>query len=161
MSEQHVEREQRVTPLVIIAIGESLVAIGLGARGTGLGAGVIVAAVLGLVVAASFWLAYFDFFTIRAQQLLTDTSGAPRIALARDAYTYLHLPMVAGIVLFAFAMKTTLAHVGDELATVPALALCGGPALYLLAYVALGVRVARRSVAAASSPPSPALRSCR
>jgi low temperature requirement protein LtrA len=129
--------------IVIIAIGESLVAIGLGARETALGAGVIVAAVLGIVVAASFWLAYFDFFTIRAHQLLTDRSGAPRIALARDAYTFLHLPMVAGIVLFAFAMKTTLAHVGDELATVPALGLCGGPSLYLFAYVALRVRVAR------------------
>jgi low temperature requirement protein LtrA len=130
--------------IVIIAIGESLVAIGVGARGTGLGTGVIVAAVLGFVVAASFWLAYFDFFTIRAQQLLTDRSGTPRIALARDAYTYLHLPMVGGIVLFAFSLKATLAHVGAELATVPALCLCGGPALYLLAYVAVRVRVARQ-----------------
>jgi low temperature requirement protein LtrA len=129
--------------IVIIAIGESLVAIGIGARGTGLGAQVILAAVLGLVVVTSFWLAYFDFFTIRAQQLLADRTGAQRIALARDAYTYLHLPMVAGIVLFAFAMKTTLAHVGGELATVPALGLCGGPALYLFAYVALRVRVSR------------------
>ncbi len=129
--------------IVIIAIGESLIAIGLGARGTGLGSGVIVAAVLGLVVAMSFWLAYFDFFQIRGQQLLSDRSGAQRTALARDAYTYLHLPMVAGIVLFAFAMKTTLAHVGDELDTIPALGLCGGPALYLFAYVALRVRVSR------------------
>jgi low temperature requirement protein LtrA len=129
--------------IVIIAIGESMVAIGLGARETDLGLGVIVAAVLGLGVAASFWLAYFDFFTIRAHQLLTDRSGLRRIALARDLYTYLHLPMVAGIVLFAFALKKTLAHVGDELDTVPAFALCVGPALYLLAYVALRVRVTR------------------
>jgi low temperature requirement protein LtrA len=128
--------------IVIIAIGESLVAIGLGARGTGLGAGVIIAAVLGLAVTMSFWLAYFDFFPIRARQLLADRSGAQRIALARDAYTYLHLPMVAGIVLFAFAMKSTLAHVGDKLDTIPALGLCGGPALYLFGYVALRVRVA-------------------
>jgi len=130
--------------IVIIAIGESLVAIGLGASETELGTGVIVAAVLGLAVAASFWLAYFDFFTIRAHRLLTDRSGVMRIALARDAFTYLHLPMVAGIVLFAFAMKTTLAHVGDELATVPAVGLCCGPALYLFAYVALRVRVSGR-----------------
>jgi low temperature requirement protein LtrA len=129
--------------IVIIAIGESLVAIGVGARGTGLGTGVIVAAVLGFAVAASFWLAYFDFFTIRAQQLLTDRSGTPRIALARDVYTYLHLPMVVGIVLFAFALKTTIAHVGDELAGMPAACLCGGPALYLFAYVALRVRISR------------------
>ena len=127
--------------IVIIAIGESLVAIGIGARGTALGTGVIVAAVLGLVVVASFWLAYFDFFPIRAEQMLADRSGAQRIALARDVYTYLHLPMVTGIVLFAFAMKATLAHVGDELGTIPAVGLCGGPALYLFAYVALRLRV--------------------
>ncbi len=127
--------------IVIIAIGESLIAIGLGERSSGLSAGVIVAAVLGFVVATSFWLAYFDFFPIRARQLLADRSGAERTALARDVYTYLHLPMVAGIVLFAYAMKTTLAHVGDELGTVPAFGLCGGPALYLFAYVALRVRV--------------------
>ena len=129
--------------IVIIAIGESLVAIGLGERSVGLSTGVIVAAVLGFVVATSFWLAYFDFFQIRGQQLLDDRSGVQRTALARDIYTYLHLPMVAGIVLFAFSMKTTLAHVGDELDTIPALGLCGGPALYLLAYVALRVRITR------------------
>jgi low temperature requirement protein LtrA len=139
--------------IVIIALGESLAAIGFGARGTGLTAGVIVAAVLGLAVAASFWLAYFDFFTRRAQRLLRDRSGVQQIALARDTYTYLHLPMVTGIVLFAFAMKETLAHTGDALDTVPALCLAGGPALYLLAYVAIRWRIAHsvrggRSVAA-------------
>jgi low temperature requirement protein LtrA len=129
--------------IVIIAIGESLIAIGLGAKGTELGTSVIVAAVLGFVVVTSFWLSYFDFFPMRARQLLTDRSGVQQTALARDVYTYLHLPMVAGIVLFAFAMKKTLAHVGDALDTVPALALCGGPALYLSAYVALRFRIAR------------------
>jgi low temperature requirement protein LtrA len=129
--------------IVIIAIGESLIAIGVGERDSGVSTGVIVAATLGFAVAASFWLAYFDFFPIRAQQLLADRSGVERTALARDVYTYLHLPMVAGIVLFAFAMKKTLAHVGDELETIPAFGLCGGPALYLFAYVALRVRVSR------------------
>jgi low temperature requirement protein LtrA len=127
--------------IVIIAIGESLVAIGLGARETRLGAAVLVAAVLGFVVATSFWLAYFDFFQVRGRQLLTDLRGPDRVALARDVYSYLHLPMIAGIVLFAFAMKETLAHVGDELDTVAAVCLCGGSALYLFAYVALRVRV--------------------
>jgi low temperature requirement protein LtrA len=129
--------------ILIIAIGEALVAIGFGARGTGLGAGVILAAVLGLVVAASFWLAYFDFFSVGVQRQLADLRGEQRTTLARDAYTYLHLPMVAGIVLFAFAMKTTLAHVDAELHVIPAVALCGGSALYLLAYVALRWRVSR------------------
>jgi low temperature requirement protein LtrA len=129
--------------IVIVAIGESLIAVGLGADTTGLGAGEITAAVLGLVVAAAFWLAYFDFFPIRGQQLLTGRSGVDRTALARDTYTYLHLPMVVGIVLFAFAVKTTLAHVGNELDLIPAIALCGGPALYLAAYVALRLRISR------------------
>ncbi|HEU0248909.1 MAG TPA: low temperature requirement protein A [Gaiellaceae bacterium] len=129
--------------IVIIAIGESLIAIGLGEEVSGLSTEVIVAAVLGFAVATSFWLAYFDFFTIRARQLLTDRSGVERTALARDVYTYLHFPMVAGIVLFAFAMRTTLADVDSELATIPALGLCFGPAMYLFAFVALRVRVSR------------------
>jgi low temperature requirement protein LtrA len=129
--------------IVIIAIGESLIAIGLGEKVSGFSTEVIVAAVLGFAVATSFWLAYFDFFTIRAHQLLTDQSGAERVALARDVYTYLHFPMVAGIILFAFAMKTTLADVDGELDSIPALGLCGGPALYLFAFVAVRVRVSR------------------
>ena len=129
--------------IVIIAIGESLIAIGLGEAVSGLSTEVIVAAVLGFAVTTSFWLAYFDFFTVRAHRLLADRSGAERAALARDVYSYLHFPMVAGIVLFAYAMKTTLADVDGELATVPALGLCGGPALYLFAFVALRVRVSR------------------
>ena len=134
---------ERHGSIVIIAIGESLVAVGLGVRHGGLGAEEIGAAVLGFVVAAAFWLAYFDFFTIRAQQLLDDRSGVQQIALARDTYTYLHLPMVVGIVLFAFAVKTTLGDVHAELSIVPALALCGGPALFLLAFVGLRFRVGR------------------
>jgi low temperature requirement protein LtrA len=129
--------------IVIIAIGESLIAIGLGARSTKLDAGVIVAALLGLVIVTSFWLAYFDFFPMRARQLLADRTGAERTALARDVYTYLHLPMVAGIILFAFALKVALAHVGAELDTIPALCLCGGPALYLFAYMGVRFRISR------------------
>ncbi len=127
--------------IVIIAIGESLIAIGLGARSTGLGGGEVVAALLGLVVATSLWLAYFDYFPIRAQQLLDEREGTERIAFARDVYSYLHLPMVAGIVLFAFAMEVTLAHVRDKLDPVSAFALCVGPAIYLLAFVALRLRI--------------------
>jgi low temperature requirement protein LtrA len=129
--------------IVIIAIGESLIAIGLGERASGISTGVIVAAVLGFAVTTSFWLAYFDFFTIRAQHLLTERSGEERTAFARDVYTYLHLPMIVGIVLFAFAMKTTLAHVGRELDTISALCLCGGCALYLFAYMGVRWRVSR------------------
>jgi low temperature requirement protein LtrA len=129
--------------ILIIAIGESLIAIGLAARGTALGVGEVLAAVLGFASATSLWLAYFDFFAIRGQALLAERSGRERTLLARDLYTYLHLPMVTGIVLFALAMKKTLAHVGRDLDTISALALCGGCSLYLCAYVALRFRVSR------------------
>jgi low temperature requirement protein LtrA len=127
--------------IVIIAIGESLVAIGVGVRGIHLDGDVILAALLGFVVATSFWLAYFDFFSIRMRRLLNERVGEERTALARDVFTYLHLPMIAGVVLFAFALKVTLAHRHAELGGVEALALCGGPALFLSAFLALRFRV--------------------
>jgi low temperature requirement protein LtrA len=105
---------------------------------------VIVAALLGLAIATSFWIAYFDFFAIRSGRLLAERTGAARVALARDAYTYLHLPMVAGIVLSAFALRTAVEHVGRDLDTVGALCLCGGSAMYLSPYVAMRWRVTRR-----------------
>jgi low temperature requirement protein LtrA len=129
--------------IIIIALGESLIAVGVGTRETSFSASVIVAALLGLTVATSFWIAYFDFFAVRFHQLLARQRGAARIALARDAYTYLHLPMVVGIVLTAFAMRRAIAHVGHDLDAVSALALCGGSALYLLSYVAMRWRAAR------------------
>ena len=135
---------ERYGLVLIIALGEAFVAIGIGASGTGIGLGEIVAAILGLLVATSFWLAYFDFFSIRGEQYLAEAQGPDRIAFARDLYTYLHFPMIVGIVLFAFAMKNVVAHVGDELSWVAAFALCGGGALYLLTYSAIRSRVERR-----------------
>jgi low temperature requirement protein LtrA len=129
--------------IVIIAVGESLGAIGFGARGTPLDARVVVAAVLGFLAAASFWLAYFDYASGGVRDLLAKRRGTARVAFARDAYTYAHLPMVVGIILFAFGVRTTLAHVGAELRLIPALALCCGPALYLLGFVALRWRATR------------------
>ena len=111
--------------MIIIALGEAFIAIGIGAAGIDIGPGEVVAAMLGLVVAASFWLAYFDFFSLRGEQVLAEHRGAERIAVARDAYAYGHFPMIVGIVLFAFAMKIVVGHVGDELESVAAFALCG------------------------------------
>jgi low temperature requirement protein LtrA len=127
--------------IVIIALGESIVAIGIGAAGQELRAGVIVAALLGIGVAAALWWAYFDWAAIIVRQRLTEAAGVARASLARDAYSYLHLPMVAGIVLFALGLKATLEDVHGTLEWVPALGLCGGVALYLLAHVALRVRI--------------------
>ncbi len=99
--------------IVIIALGESIVAIGVGAAGVPLDAGTITAALLGVVVAAALWWSYFDWVVYISQARLSETTGEERALLARDLYTYLHLPMVAGIILFALGMKTTLAHVDD------------------------------------------------
>jgi low temperature requirement protein LtrA len=127
--------------IVIIAIGEALVAIGFGARATALSAVVIVAALLGLIVAASLWLAYFDFFSGGMLQLMVGRRGEQRVVIARDVYTYLHLPMVVGIVFFAFGMRAVLAGVHGELHAPAAFCLTVGPAIYLLAYVAVRWRV--------------------
>jgi low temperature requirement protein LtrA len=135
---------ERYGLVIIIALGEAFVAIGIGATGMGIGLGEVVAAILGLLVATSFWLAYFDFFSIRGARMLADLRGPDRVALARDLYAYAHLPMIVGIVLFAFAMKTIVGHVGEELDSVAAFALCGGSALYLLTYSAVRSRVERR-----------------
>ena len=134
---------ERYGLVLIIALGEAFISIGIGATGIGIGPGEVVAAILGILVATSFWLAYFDFFSIRGERMLHDLQGAERVALARDVYAYAHFPMIVGIVLFAFAMKTIVGHVGEELDSVAAFALCGGSALYLLTYSA--IRIADRT----------------
>jgi low temperature requirement protein LtrA len=127
---------ERHGAIVIIALGESIVAIGAGAS-VGVGAGVVAAAVLGVVVAAALWWLYFDVVAIvAARRLAKATEGRERNEIARDSYSYLHLPMVAGIALVALGLKRTLAHVEDPLGLVPAAAMLGGGALYLLAHIA-------------------------
>jgi low temperature requirement protein LtrA len=135
---------ERYGLVVIIALGEAFIAIGIGATGIEIGLGEVAAAILGLLVATSFWLAYFDFFSLRGERTLRDLQGAERVALGRDVYAYAHFPMIVGIVLFAFAMKTIIGDVSKELDSVAAFALFGGSALYLLTYSAIRVRVERR-----------------
>ena len=126
--------------IVIIALGESIVAIGVGAD-AGVDAGVVVAATLGIAVAAALWWLYFDVVALAAERRLTRAAvGREQNEIARDAYSYLHFPMVAGVVLLALGLKKTLADVGDSLELVPAAAMLGGPAVYLLAHVAFRLR---------------------
>jgi low temperature requirement protein LtrA len=121
--------------IILIALGESLIAIGVGA-GFDLDTGVLVAAALGIVVVSALWWLYFDVAAILAKSRLMQAQGLELHRLALHAYSYLHLPMIAGIVLFALGLKTTLDNVGDALDTVPAVGLCGGAALYLLGHIA-------------------------
>jgi low temperature requirement protein LtrA len=126
--------------IVIIALGESIVALGIGAGALHLDAGTIVAAVLGIVVIAALWWSYFDWFLLAGERLVTRAEGVARATLARDVYSYLHLAFVAGIVLFALGLKKTLGDVGHHLEPVPAFGLCGGLALYFLGHVAIRIR---------------------
>ena len=132
---------ERFGLIIIIALGESIVAIGVGAAGLPLDAGVIAAALLGVTVAACLWWSYFDWVTYVTQARLAEVTGTQRAAFASDAYSYLHFPMVAGIVLFAFGLKTALPDVTRSLPTVPAFGLLGGIALYMAAHVALRLRI--------------------
>jgi low temperature requirement protein LtrA len=119
--------------IVIIALGESIVAVGVGAAGLDLDAGVIVTGLLAVVIAGAMWWVYFDFVALVAERRLRSAPRDERVLIARDSFTFLHLPMVAGIVLFAVGIKQTLPHIGDELDPVAAVALCGGAALYFVA----------------------------
>jgi low temperature requirement protein LtrA len=132
---------ERYGLIVIIAIGESIVAIGVGAAGLPLGKGVIAAALLGITVSACLWWSYFDWMIYALQARLAELTGARRSAMARDAYAYLHMLMVAGIVLFAFGLKRTLGAESARLALVPALGLSGGLGIYFLAHVLTRLRL--------------------
>lgn len=129
--------------VIILALGESIVVLGVGAT-AGLTAGVITAVVLGVALAAALWWAYFDVVALVTEHRVTRAEvGRERNSLARDSYSYLHYPMVAGIIVAAVGLENTLAHVDEPLTTIAAVALLGGLALYLLAHVALRARNAR------------------
>jgi low temperature requirement protein LtrA len=129
--------------IIIIALGESIVAIGVGAHAE-LTFGVAGAAALGIALAATLWWMYFDVVALVSRRRLIDApAGRERNTMARDSYSYLHFPMVAGIVLVALALKKTLGHVGDPLDTVPAFALLGGVSIYLLGLVGFRYRHVR------------------
>lgn len=126
--------------IIIIALGESLVALGVSAAGEEIDAGVITAAALGVVVVSALWWLYFDVVAIVAERMLASLHGAARAAMARDSYSYLHLPMVFGIVLVALGLKKTLIAIDEPLYAVTSVALFGGAALYLIAFVCFRLR---------------------
>jgi low temperature requirement protein LtrA len=132
---------ERYGLIVIIALGESIVAIGFGAAGIRIEPSIVAAAVLGLAVSAALWWAYFDVFAVLGEQQLSATSGTTRARLARDNYSYLHLPMIVGIVGFALGLKITTHDVSEPLDIVPAVAMCGGLSLYYGAHVVMRIRL--------------------
>jgi low temperature requirement protein LtrA len=137
--------------IIIIALGESIVALGVGAANEPVSGPLVTAVVLGLGIAVALWWAYFDVVAPVAEKVLHRSQGAERARLARDSYTYLHFPMVAGIVFLALGLKKVIASVADTehhnltdpLTGIPLLALYGGVVLYLLAHVAFRLRNVR------------------
>ena len=106
---------ERHNLVIILALGESVIALGVGVD-LGFTPTVIAAAVLGIGLASALWWIYFDVVAlVTERRLMAATPGRERNALARDSYSYLHFPMVAGIVLGALGMEATLAHVDAPL----------------------------------------------
>lgn len=139
----HVHAEhfaERFGLVVIIALGESIVAIGVGAEDLGTSASELAAAGLALTIICMLWWAYFDLYAIVAERRFRAAAGVAQLKIALHSYALLHGPMIAGIVLYALGAKKVLEHTGDPLKDMPAVALCGGLALYGLSHVAFRLR---------------------
>lgn len=139
---------ERFGLIVIIALGESIVAIGIGIGSLPMSWLVAGAAVCGLGLAAGMWWTYFDVVARVSEHRLTQATGTERTQLATDSYTFLHLPLIAGIVLVALGLKKSFLYIADTehhtpseaLHGVPIWTLTGGLALYLIALSALRKR---------------------
>jgi low temperature requirement protein LtrA len=144
---------ERYSLFIIICLGESIVAIGLGASGEPLSAALVAAVAFGLLITVALWWTYFDRFAATAEERLR-VHEDPVLAAA-DAYSYLHLVLVAGIIIFAVGVKLAVEGVDAPLSDAARLALCGGVALYLAGHVAFawrmggGINYTRLGVAAA------------
>jgi low temperature requirement protein LtrA len=131
---------ERYGLFIIICLGESIVAIGVGASGRELDFGLVAAVALSLLIVVGLWWTYFDRAAADAEEHLR-AHDDPVLAAA-DAYSYMHLLLVAGIVLFAVGAKAAIAHVDDPLTDAARLCLCGGIALYLVGHAAFRLRMA-------------------
>jgi low temperature requirement protein LtrA len=129
--------------IIIVALGESFVAIGVGVAQEPISWVIVIASVLGLILASALWWAYFDVSALLGEHALATEPVETRARLARNAYSFAHLPLVLGIVLVAFGLKEVLLYVSDSsehsltdpLPAVALVALVGGVVLYLLGHV--------------------------
>ena len=128
---------ERFSLVILIAIGESIVDLGSASSVAHLTLRLGVALVCGVAVAVCFWWLYFDVVALVAERVLRESHGLRRTRLARDSYTYLHLPMVAGIV---FAAMGLYLLVSQEHVEAGRYALDGGIALYLAGHLAFRLR---------------------
>jgi low temperature requirement protein LtrA len=132
---------ERFQLLVIIVLGESIVLTGATASEVGLEASVVVALAVAFVGSVALWWLYFGPLTTEAA--VRAAADAPPGRIGRDAYTYMHVPIIAGILLAAVADELVIAHPGDELGVAGAVVALGGPAVYLLGLVGFAAVVGR------------------
>jgi low temperature requirement protein LtrA len=130
---------ERYSLFIIICLGESIVTIGVGASGRPVDTELVAAVALGLLITIGLWWTYFDSFAATAEERLRRHEDP--VLAAADAYSYLHLPLVAGIIILAAGEKIAIHDVGAPLGDAARLAFCGGVALYLAAHVAFRVRM--------------------
>jgi low temperature requirement protein LtrA len=130
---------ERFQLFVIIALGESIVVTGVTTSEGALDAATVVAFGLAFLATAAFWWLYFDYVARIAERRLELAEN--RTQLARDAYTYLHVVLIAGVIVAAVGDELVIAHPTDELAGPELAAVVAGPALYLLGHVALRLRM--------------------
>jgi low temperature requirement protein LtrA len=135
---------ERFALIVIIALGESIVAIGIGTSELDRDATYALAVVVAFVGVAALWWAYFDFTALAAERSLRRASSAARGPLARDVFTFFHYPIVLGIILYAVAAKKTLEHPVDPLSDAGRWSLGLGVAMFLCAFALMRFRVLRR-----------------
>jgi low temperature requirement protein LtrA len=129
--------------IVIIALGESIVAIGVGVANEPISWVIVAASLLGLILSSALWWAYFDVSALLGEHALVAEPQETRVRLARNAYSYTHMPLILGIVLVALGLKEVLLYVSDSshhaltdpLSGVALAALVGGTVIYLLGHV--------------------------
>jgi low temperature requirement protein LtrA len=130
---------ERYSLFVIICLGESIVTIGAGATHERLDAALLTAVAFGLLCTVGMWWTYFDRFAAVAEERLRDHDDP--VLAAADSYSYLHLLLVAGIIIFAAGVKFVVRGAADPLDDAARLALTGGVALYLVGHVAFRKRI--------------------
>jgi low temperature requirement protein LtrA len=123
--------------IVLIALGESVVAVGIGLQGRDLTAGLVVTALLGLLVVAGLWWLYFDGEDARAERALDDASAERNPWLALFAFGYAFLPLLGGIIVFAAGVKRAVVSYGAQAPWDTAWFLAAGAAVYVVALALL------------------------
>jgi len=129
--------------VIILALGESVVAIGVGAAQQAVSVEIIVGAVLAIALSIGLWWLYFDVLAIAAEHILGRREGVARAQLATDAYTYVHLVLIGGVVISALGVEEAIAHIASDepFGLFGSAALLGGTSLYLAGHALFWRRV--------------------